>query len=425
MVIDLTSWRRHRNRILAGLAAPSLLLLGQAVGAAEPATAAPDPTPTAAVQVQVLDLAACRRIALERQPSLAAAQATLNAAAARSHALEHTPAVPILGREVPVRRHQAELGVTIAGAGVEQARSEAIYNVTRAYFSAVYARQQLRVATDAEKQLKGLQADAKEVLKEREAAQIGVFLRVVEGRRETAVEGYGRAIAALREAMGVGPETCFEVADSELRGSTAKVTKEEVVALALSRRSELIQAATLAEVTDCEIKAQSMKLLGPTVRTFAAGSDIHARPVPAASHGTEYTPGAIGPEMPTILAGNRSDRVAQAQAYSTRAGSVVDKTRNLVTLEAEDAYHRWAETAKKLPRLEEAAREAKKLSDELAREAKKVGQTDVRYSEATNAGLVASQLRLEANETHFQFLLNLAALERVTGGGFCAGLDQP
>jgi outer membrane protein TolC len=423
MVIDLTSWRRHRNQILAGLAAPSLLLLGHAVGAAEPAS--PAPVPGATVQVQVLDLAACRRIALERQPSLAAAQATLDAAAARSRALEHTLAVPILGREVPVRRHQAELGVTIASAGVDQARSEALYNVTRAYFSAVYAKQQLRVANDAEKQLKSLQADAKEVLKEREAAQIGIFLRVVEGRRETAVEGYGRAIAALREAMGVGAETCFEVADSELRASTANVTKDEVVSLALSRRGEVIQAATFAEVTDCEIRAQSMKLLGPTVRTFAAGSDIHAKPVPAGSHGAEYAPAAVGPEMPTILVGNRSDRVAQAQAYSSRAGSVVEKTRNLVTLEAEDAYHRWAETAKKLPRAEEAAREAKKISDDLAREAKKVGQTDVRYSEAMNAGLISSQLRLEANETHFQLLLNLAALERVTGGGFCAGLDQP
>src|SRR5205823_5371262 len=119
------------------------------------------------------------------------------------------------------------------------------------------------------------------------------------------------------------------------------------------------------------------------------------------------------------------DRIAQAQAYSSRAGSVVEKTRNLITLEAEDAYHRWAETAKKLPRAEEAAREARKLADDYAREAKKVGQADVRYSEAMNAGLVASQLRLEANETHFQLLLNLAALERVTGGGFCAGLDQP
>ena len=42
-----------------------------------------------------------------------------------------------------------------------------------------------------------------------------------------------------------------------------------------------------------------------------------------------------------------------------------------------------------------------------------------------SAGTLATDLRVEANRARYQQLLALAALERVTAGGFCAGLDGP
>jgi hypothetical protein len=35
------------------------------------------------------------------------------------------------------------------------------------------------------------------------------------------------------------------------------------------------------------------------------------------------------------------------------------------------------------------------------------------------------QIKLERNDTHYQLLLSLAALERITCGGFCAGFEPP
>jgi outer membrane protein TolC len=403
------------------LLAPACFFLGSLVaGAAEPPPpekiAAPESAP-----VQVLDLAACRRIALERQPSIAAAQASLDVAAARAQALCKLHAIPLLASDLPIRREQAELGVGGAAAALEQARWDVTYDVTRTYLAAVFARQQMAVADEAERELNKLKDEATTAGKDRVAEQIAVYVKVVQARREQAVEGVERALAALREATGLGPDAKIAVAESELPDLTPTANRDEIVALALSRRGEITQAATIAQVTGYEVKAQASKRFSPTVRTFASASDIHAQPVPPAGRGTEYHPGALGPEMPTTLVGKRDDRIAQAESLTARADAVTEKTRGLIALEADDAFHRWRDTSRRLPKSRDAAKSARTLADKLAKDAKDPN-LDVRFSEAMAAGAIASQLRLEENEVHLQQLLNLAALERVTAGGFNPGL---
>lgn len=402
---------------LRALVAAVCFCLGHFAGAAEPPPAEQVAAP---VPVQVLDLATCRRIALERQPSLAAAQASLDAAAARAQALCRLHAIPILASDLPIRRQQADLGVSGAAAALEQARWDVNYDVTRTYLMAVYARQQLTVADEAERDLSKLKDEASTAGKDRVAEQIAVYIKVVRARRDTAVEGVERALAALREATGLDPNAPIAVADAKLPDLTPTVSRDEVLALAQSRRGEIAQTAAAAEVTGYEVKAQESKRFAPSFRTFASASDIHVQPVPQAGRGTEYHPGALGPEMPTTLVGKRDDRVAQAQALSARADAVAEKTRGLVALEADDAFHRWQETARRLPKARDAADSAKALADKLAKDAKDPN-LDVRFSEAMGSGTIASQLRLEANEVHLQHLLNLATLERVTAGGFSAG----
>ena len=53
-------------------------------------------------------------------------------------------------------------------------------------------------------------------------------------RRETAVEGVHRALAALREATGIGTDTRIAVVDSQLPDLTPTVTRDDVVAQALA-----------------------------------------------------------------------------------------------------------------------------------------------------------------------------------------------
>ncbi len=414
----------HRLRIscVLGVTAPALFALGQWAGAAEiPGPDVQAPAPAAApAQSLSFDLSSCRRAALEKQPSIAAAAASLAAAQARAAGLERLRGIPLVTRDLPVRRQQSALGVAIAQAQVELTRQETLYNVTRTYWTAVYARQQLRAADDA---IAGLRRRQKEVeeLESWSKDMVGALVLAAEGRREVAAQGHKRALAALREAMGADDGfPCFDVADAELPRLGAVACGEEIVKLALARRGELVQASIFAEVTCHEVKAQATKMLTPTVKTFAAGSDVHARLVPEGSHGADYRPGGLAPEMPTFLVGPRSARVDQAKAYRARAETLVAKTRNLIALEARDAFLRWEEDSLKLPRYEAAAAAAQKASDRAAKDAKKPLDTNVSQADAINAGIVAAQLRFQANETLFQLVLDLAALERVTAGGFCA-----
>ena len=87
--------------------------------------------------------------------------------------------------------------------------------------------------------------------------------------------------------------------------------------------------------------------LSPTKQTFASVADVHVRPIPQGISNTEYRPGAIGLEMPATLVGKRAGPGA-AGGGSGRAAAVVDKTRNLITLEVEDGYLKWEDAVLKL-----------------------------------------------------------------------------
>jgi outer membrane protein TolC len=275
--------------------------------------------------------------------------------------------------------------------------------------------------------LKSLQESIKQAVEDgtrkdvttRHVDQIGVYILVAQSRREEALQGRERALSALREAMGVGPDFPLVLADNRLPELKPAVEREQIVAAAISRRGEIAQAALAAEVTCLEVDAQqsSCRL---KAETFAAGSDIHVDVLPAGVHEDLYKPGALAPEMPTLLAGHKGDRVEQARAYTARAEAVAQKTRGLIALEAEQAYFRWLEANRKGAPAREAAAGAEKLSKGL-RDKFDPRVARVTPDELINTGVLASQLRLQANEAAFHELLALAALERVTGGGFCAG----
>jgi outer membrane protein TolC len=179
-----------------------------------------------------------------------------------------------------------------------------------------------------------------------------------------------------------------------------------------------------SDVTCLEVKAQSKKLFNPRVSTFAAGSDIHAKPVPQGEANTDYRPGAIGPEMPVLLVGSRLCREQRARDFYGRSVAVVDKTRALIELEAEDAFLKWQEANRKVALYQEATTKGRKLADDTRNDfatGQRVKPEDVLTNE-----VIASQAQASYNEIRFHLILVLAALERITGGGFCAGLTaQP
>src|SRR4051794_6782110 len=114
------AWRRVRGHLLGSLAVPGLLAVtadllehnGGPASGNSPAVVAPQ----APAQIQVLDLARCKAVALANQPSIGAAQASLNAAVARQHALDTIHVPRFLAPDLPIRKQQAVVGLSIAQA---------------------------------------------------------------------------------------------------------------------------------------------------------------------------------------------------------------------------------------------------------------------------------------------------------------------
>jgi outer membrane protein TolC len=124
--------------------------------------------------------------------------------------------------------------------------------------------------------------------------------------------------------------------------------------------------------------------------------------------------------MPILLVGSRAERMQHAQSLHTRALALVEVTRNLITLEVEDAVLRWQEAAEQARQAQQAVTAGDKLSRALNRDF--VAGQNVKVEEVVNAWVLASQAQSQYNEFLYRQLLALLDLERATGRGFCAGL---
>jgi outer membrane protein TolC len=439
-------------RSLGGLAAPVLVSLSTAswLPAEENAPPAPMQAPgdatgngtkvaangdtTVKTAPAALDLPALRRMAMDKQPTLAAYRASLAAAQLKAKALDDLMVPPLLRKDLPIRRQQAARGVSIAEAQLCQGEWQTVYNVTRNYLSALYALEQQRVAADAINGLEKLRDQAKRWadanvrpdVQPEHVKRLDFILSHSQGRQEEAIEGYERALAALREAVGLGPDCPLEIVRQPLPDLTTTICREEIIKLALARRGDYAQVVLAAEVFCLEVDAQGL-IHGPSGQTFAAAGDIHATLVPHGSNDPDYKPAGISLEMPTLIPGSQSDRVEQARALSARATAVVDKTRNLVGLEAEDAWLRWQEASHKKQKYAEARKKAIDYNEDMQ---SAFGQpvdpnkpVKFRFDEVINANLLAAQSKLDYNQALYMADLALAALERITAGGFLSGLD--
>jgi hypothetical protein len=397
-----------------------LLVFGGTAGAradGEP-PAAPPPTPPPAPTLSLWD---CRHIALEKQPTLGAYRASLAFARARFAAVEDLAVPTLVKPDLPIRRQQACLGVQIVEAQLGQAEWDTNYAVTRSYLTALYARDQVAVADRALKQLEDYRK-VTGVAKTWHEDKANIFVSIARGRRQEAVAGYLRAVAALREAMGVEPNFCFHLADAGLAPVNTPVCREQVLDLAVARRGEMVQTSLLARVVALEVDAQG-SVHHLSVPTFAANSDIHAVPVPPNIRDGTYRPGGLPAEMPTTLSGSRDNRVSQARELQCRAEEVVEKTRKLIILEADDAYQRWAAAAQQLGPFREAGDQAETLGGKLEKDVK-AGAVESTVEDLFNIRVLARQNQLEYNTALFNYLLALADLERITAGGFCAGFEK-
>lgn len=402
---------------------------------AGPAPAQPSPADPAAIAATpaaahpIYHVGDCVAIALQKQPSLAAARASLAAKQAAAQAVGNIRAGGIFAPDLEFRKLQARHGVQAAHADLLQQEYDVTYNVTRNYFTAVYANTQVAVAEDVITRLEGYRARVADIIQtgvdtdfnKTTLERLELAMKLTAYRKEEANAGIRRALVALREAMGVGNECLtFQLADSVLPVPTAVPERCQVITAALARRGEIMKALVAADVGRLEIDAQCRIVFSRVARTFASGADIHATPIPAGDRGPEYRPAAVAPEMPANLAGNRADRVTQAKAYAERADAVTAKVRELVTLEAEDALLKWQTAREQASHSREASRLAVKLADETFNNSN--ASLKVRTEDILSADVLAGQARAAYQEARYREILALVDLERITAGGFTAGL---
>jgi outer membrane protein TolC len=374
-----------------------------------------------------LTLEDCIHLAFEKQPALAGARASLAAALSGQAALDNLPIYARLcNPDLCVRKEQAAAGVTSAQAALTQAEWETRYAVTRNYYTVIYIRTQLKLLEeDIFRRLAEKRQAAVDIVKEGlpkvkitqlDVERFDVYRDLFRARQAEANAGLQKALAALREAIGIGCDFPFEVAAGTLLpDSIAELNCDDLVKMTLANRGEITQANAASRVVDLEIEAQARRCFSLKVGTFAGAGDIHAVAIPQGVANSEYRPGALGLEMPVVLIGRHGDRVARASDFSQRAHAVVDKTQNLVVLEAESSYQKWLQAKKAIA----IYRSAKPYVESVEKRAEErfAQHTTVDGTEYIYALNLYYEVHANYNDALYMHSLAVAALERITAGG--------
>ncbi len=320
--------RRFARRILAAVGLLAWTAAPLPAQPTLPALPAAAPAGAPIIVAAPLTLDECLQMAFTKQPALAAARSSLAAAQDGQQALGNLPVYArLLTPDLHIRQQQSSLGVGIASAALWQAEWETRYAVTRNYFSVLYVRLQQKllhkVIGDLEKArrrvdelLKSGNPDVKVTTNDRDLLDVNID--ILTARLAEANVGGEKALAALREAIGIGPDCPLVIAAGTLPPVVSGFDREALIKAALANRGEIATVTSAKQVTDLEVAAQDRHRHQLKVGTFAGGSDIHAQPIPQGVANGEYRPGAIGLEMPPMLVGRRGDRVAHASDLSQR-----------------------------------------------------------------------------------------------------------
>ena len=416
---------------------------GQQPASVQPTVRAPATVPHATVSTRTkapedekksdlpeLSLGECIAIAVERQPALKAVHASQVATAAGKQALQNIRRLgSLVSPDLPIRKEQANRGVIAAAADVQKLHNEVVHDVTRLYYTVVYAKQQEQLADDTVAQVEAFVDIGKKLLNSATPGDMTkakynlMILGLTDARKlqGKAHSGVKLAVAGLREVMAVERGFAFQLKDKELpvMAQNVPLTEAQVIDMALDRRPELALAAAAADAFRLEVYAQGQLRFRRSVPTLAGASDLHSRLLPTASRdpGQDYRPEPISPEMPPQVVGSKADRVARVLAYSHRADMVYEKARNLMVLEGEKAFIDFDEAAKSLAISKEGFLAAKDLM-EIIREGFDNPNPKAGSKEQLLLGYgKAVQAQADYVEAVFKYLLTLGALERVTAGG--------
>jgi outer membrane efflux protein len=450
------SWTATFSRRLLAAGIVNCVIAGLQASAQQPVYEKEEAIPVSpAKSPGPMTLDQCLELGFQHQPALDAARASLNAAAIGARSVDRLIMPRLFMRDFRIRQQQAHLGVHIADAGVAQAEQETRYAITRTYFTMQFIDAQAKVVDEVLSSLTKSRARAKQLFEKPtpdskitqiDLDQLDIGLATVKSKKAQIDNGREKALAAMREAMGLNYDYPLEVTSFDLsslayykiqepatddKGQTimkdGKVVmkdkylplypltgrKGDLIASAVASRGEIAQAQTALRVAELEVSAQYRKF-GLKAETFAAGGDVHSKMVPQSIFNGEYRPGAFAPEWPTILVGRRNDRAARASALTDRSAAVVDKAQTLVSLDVEAQFLKTQEAiteALELIAIQEIARG-------LPKRVEKLNPNEFTSRAVIDANITAITVRTQLNDALHMNALGLAGLERATAGAF-------
>lgn len=403
-----------------------------------------DPSCTTVTGSIALTLDKAVEMALTQQPNIRAAQLSLSSTQAAHDVVSKANANPLIRLFLPstkVRHQQADHGLALQSANIEQAKLETVNAVQRTYVGVLFARDQLKLATEAVETLAATykvakqlvdSGDSKNVTKE-DLDKLTLAKMLAESKVNEAKVGMARAKAGLREAVGIEPNTDIEVDGEPLNQfyeAASRYSNANKVRLsckmakdsALAHRPELAQASAAEQISCLEVHAQILSHFAIYERTFAATSDIHTKVLPAGIINGDYRPGALAPEMPVFLAGNKCERAKRAEILHNRFGTLTEKVRNLIALEVEVGCTALNNEAEEVVKRQEAL----KLASQLYQKAEKSYREDL---VKTDVLIITYRTQAEAksllNESWYKFGHTLAFLQRATGGKLWECFEKP
>jgi outer membrane protein TolC len=117
--------------------------------------------------------------------------------------------------------------------------------------------------------------------------------------------------------------------------------------------------------------------------------------------------------MPPQLVGSKYDRVCRAMAFAQRAEALYEKVHNLIIVEAEGTFLDFELASQKLT----LAKEQFDLSKDIQQRARDAQDTTRAKDQLLQAEVVAAKAQSDYLQAVQEYLLSLAALERITAGG--------
>jgi outer membrane protein TolC len=328
------------------------------------------------------------------------------------------------GGKVRYRNEQAKLGTQAAENDVTQARQETVYEVTRAYYGVLLARELERVADDARGQYQATENFVQALMRARKKEITTADLRRVtaarllaEDQKLRAGRAADQALAGLRAAMGLRQAVPLGLAEDRLSYKGATLDRDALLGEALARRPEMAKVQLAVQAAELERKLAHAQYL-PDVGAFARLSTIQDnRNYPNPTQPTQFAAG-VEASVPLVAGGRRLAERHRADALYEVAGAARDVVRNRIELEVVQAYLEWKELAERLP-VAERARENARAAMQALFDEYILGLEDKDYPRHFDNRLSTRLLLSQADALYYQqvfeYNLALAKVRLATG----------